>query len=313
MDIRSYLWHVAARMANIAGSIATYLPHQIQAWLIHLEQKTSQSARTRTLRFIFFHGMLKNCNRDIIVKKDAFHIGSALVRYTMELNLKDYVDRRYYFLNENEDLGKLIVNNLSKNDTYFDIGANIGHTALLAATVAGKVVAFEPEPAAFQKLTQNLARNGFSHVAIHNIAASDTTGSAQLFICKNNDGSHSMDKQFMGTVGNTYGDAITVSTRALNDMDLPYPTFVKIDVEGHEASALRGMSRYLPTVHYVYCETSISNFDEIKSLLSQYGFTNQYALDKQKGTFVPVTKEALASKRLFDILFVNTNAKEPIL
>jgi|SRR3989344_2660511 len=313
MDIRSFLWHMAARIAKSIGHIAGFMPFNVQTWLIHLQYDIRQSQRAQTLRFIFFHGMLEHCKQDILIKKEAFHIGNKTVHYIMELNLKDYIDRRCYFLHENEALGTFIINNLSKKDTYFDLGANIGQTTLLAATVAGKVIAFEPEPSAFQKLTYNLSLNTVPHVQIHNIAASDSTGSEKLFICKNNDGSHSMNQQFIKTVGNTYGEAISVPTRAINDMDLPFPTMVKIDVEGHEAAALRGMNRYLSSVQYVYCETSSSNFDTIKSLLSTHGFTTMYALDKQSGTFFPATKEALSSKRLFDILFINANAKQPIL
>jgi FkbM family methyltransferase len=78
-------------------------------------------------------------------------------------------------------------------DTVFDIGAHIGfYTLLLARLVgpAGKVLAFEPDPANFALLQQNVVLNRYANVALYNLALSSQAGSAALFLSGDNAGEH---------------------------------------------------------------------------------------------------------------------------
>ena len=56
--------------------------------------------------------------------------------------------------------------------TIVDVGASIGDFAVTAARrhPEGRVLAFEPDPAAFARLAGNMGRNGVRNVALHEVA-----------------------------------------------------------------------------------------------------------------------------------------------
>jgi FkbM family methyltransferase len=125
-----------------------------------------------------------------------------------------------------------------------DIGANIGNHTLAFATKAREVHAFEPIPYLFDILSSNVAGNGLQHVHIHNLALSDSAGSATInMVNAGNYGASSFDKRSEGTtpveVQLTTGDAF-VAAQQLARVD-----FIKIDVEAHEVFVLRGLMQTL--------------------------------------------------------------------
>lgn len=138
-------------------------------------------------------------------------------------------------------------------DTVFDLGANHGVYALLAARLvgpAGRVHAFEPNPRLAQLVDMSLRINGFAGWAqVHRIAASDRSGVARLFFTDSYSGGGSLS----GTAEQS--DASGTSKHAVDCRMMPLDTLfadpamrldvVKMDVEGHEGPALRGMRQLL--------------------------------------------------------------------
>lgn len=138
-------------------------------------------------------------------------------------------------------------------DTVFDLGANHGVYALMAARLvgaAGRVHAFEPNPRLAQLVDMSLRINGFAGWAqVHRIAASDRTGTARLFFTDSYSGGGSLS----GT--EEQSDATGASKHAVDcrlvplDTVFPDPAMrldvIKMDVEGHEGPALRGMRQLL--------------------------------------------------------------------
>ncbi len=125
-----------------------------------------------------------------------------------------------------------------------DIGAHIGYYSLLASRTvgqAGRVFSFEPEPRNRSFLEKNVAVNGSRNVTIIAAAASDAVGEHDLYIQKYNKGHHSF-----GRDGVTTGK-ITVKTttldEALHAYSDPALDIIKIDIEGAEPIALRGMQK----------------------------------------------------------------------
>lgn len=125
-----------------------------------------------------------------------------------------------------------------------DIGANIGNHTLAFATRASAVHAFEPIPYLFDVLSGNVARNGLTHVHVHNLALSDHAGSATInMVNAGNYGASSFDKRMEGTTPVT----VTLATgdSFVAGQDIPRVDFVKIDVEAHEVFVLRGLMQTL--------------------------------------------------------------------
>lgn len=134
-------------------------------------------------------------------------------------------------------------------DTVLDLGANHGVYALLASQIVGptgRVDAFEPNPRLARLVDLSLRLNGFSPWAqIHPVGVSEASGTAQLVFIDNFSGGGSV-----ALPGGTAaaGQSIECRLVALDEMfaDPAYrPDVIKMDVEGHEGRALRGMRRVL--------------------------------------------------------------------
>jgi FkbM family methyltransferase len=121
-------------------------------------------------------------------------------------------------------------------DLVFDVGANIGFTALLFWQSGARVIAFEPSPKAFRLL----ARNVEGKCEARQLAIADRSGTLFFNECAQLNLSHLADSG--------------IEVAAVTIDSLPErPTFIKIDVEGHEAAVLRGAAETMkagPTIFF---------------------------------------------------------------
>jgi FkbM family methyltransferase len=124
--------------------------------------------------------------------------------------------------------------------TVLDVGAHVGYYTLLAATLAGsagRVVAFEPNPANARFLRRHATINGLCNVEVVEAGVADGEGTARFDL-----GSGS------GTGRLSQGGEIEVRTVGLDQFCAERglePAVVKIDVEGGELDVLRGATRLL--------------------------------------------------------------------
>jgi FkbM family methyltransferase len=137
---------------------------------------------------------------------------------------------------------------LSEGDVILDVGANLGWNGVLfdRATPPGvHIYCFEPDPVNFEILSSNIALNGCEKVTCEAIGASAQDGTATLYVYPDkNTGKHSM-------VQNPKGAALEVPVRRLDSYlqekgIAPLAVkLIKIDVEGYEPVALKGMESIL--------------------------------------------------------------------
>ncbi len=149
---------------------------------------------------------------------------------------------------------------------FLDVGANIGSYSVLAAKVGGaSVIALEPVPDTFDKLTRNLLINGIQdRVEANRAAVGDAPGSL----------SFSADRDTMNqVVGADYnGASIQVQVVTLDELLRGRTAQVwKVDVEGFERQVLAGASQALadPDVALVLLEGEDA---DIKSTMRSHGF-----------------------------------------
>ena len=139
-------------------------------------------------------------------------------------------------------------------DVVWDVGANIGSFALLAARVVGPqghVVAIEPEAACAAAIRTNAARNGLHWLEVREVAATDRTRDVEMIVVGDSLWTRlaSVGEHDLAT------DRRLVGGCALDDLDAPAPALVKIDVEGAELDVLAGMRRVLEQARpVVVCE-----------------------------------------------------------
>jgi FkbM family methyltransferase len=134
------------------------------------------------------------------------------------------------------------VHNLVRpGDLALDLGAHIGYYTLLLARLVGpygRVFAFEPDPANFALLQRNVAANGYRNVELFNLAASDRTGPARLFLCGDNAGDHRI------WAPPEARPSVPIRTVELDSFFAGagyHFDFVKMDVQGAEGAVVRGM------------------------------------------------------------------------
>lgn len=146
-------------------------------------------------------------------------------------------------VHEKETTG-IFKSEIKEGDVVLDVGADIGYFACLAAKLVGdtgKIYAFEPNPNSLKYLKKNVGVNNLRNVIVVPNAVSDKRGAEKFFM----HGPHSSfgydrfsDKENFSTIESiTLDDFFGTNSARVN--------FVKIDVEGSEAKALRGMERLL--------------------------------------------------------------------
>jgi FkbM family methyltransferase len=148
-----------------------------------------------------------------------------------------------YFRDQRCEL-RALMQGLQPNDIAVDVGANKGSYlwALSRAVPQGRVFAFEPQPGLVEYLRSAVVSNGLKNVSIEPFGVSDKPGRLVLAIPGNQLGSpgasfeaHIREHQDAGT--------IEVAVTSLDEYfanEKQRIGAIKIDVEGHELSVLRG-------------------------------------------------------------------------
>lgn len=150
-----------------------------------------------------------------------------------------------------------LVDDLRRDDVFYDIGANIGNYTCFAANVItdGQLVAFEPYPPNVEQLERNLSHNAaVADIRIFELALSDSSGTME-FTAPDDKGPG------LGTATvHPEGNSMTVESVPGDDLvereNIPVPNVVKIDVEGAEPIVVRGLERTLAhdECRSLYCE-----------------------------------------------------------
>lgn len=139
----------------------------------------------------------------------------------------------------------LVRGEIGAGATVLDLGANIGYFTLLFAQLVGeqgRVFAFEPDPTNFEILSLNVERNGFQNVLLENKAVSDQPGMSRLFSNQTNRGDYRL---YDSGDGRESVEVVTVSLDQYLQGDQREIDFVKMDIQGGELAAVRGMEGLL--------------------------------------------------------------------
>lgn len=163
--------------------------------------------------------------------------------YSLFLDDKDSLDLRKDKIYDGDET-RFIESIVRPDWTCLDIGANIGYFTILMSRNCERVFAFEPDPYNYELLYVNKNWNDAKNVSIFNYAVTGYVGKVKLHECKFNRGMHRIypSKWCEGKV--TEVDTIPLDN--LKELEsIQKINFVKLDIEGAELGALRGMKKLL--------------------------------------------------------------------
>lgn len=237
-----------------------------------LNTKTSQLKKLIPPNYLYNEGTIRNIIRDDI-------------KY--ETDLSDYVEHSIFW-GLTDDGHKLLYRYIKPGSTIFDVGANIGDTALHFSKLtdtSGKVFAFEPDPVNYVKLKTNIARNDFNNIEALNFGLGRINSIEKLY--KVEPGNKGMNRILNQPEAKGAYTKITIRTidefvseQKLNNLDV-----IKIDVEGFEFSVLQGatntIEKFKPILFIEIDELNLNNngtsANELFGFVSNIGYSIQNA------------------------------------
>jgi FkbM family methyltransferase len=171
--------------------------------------------------------------------------------------------KRSYELSSFMHLGMIVI----------DCGAHIGLYSLKMAKSSKKIVSIEPEERNFRFLTLNIRLNRLmERIYPLKVAVADREGSTALFITRHS-GTHSI----VWAYGARRAENVkTITLDALiRKLGLDNIDVLKLDIEGAELLALKGLEKEAKSVRNIVLEvhTKIVNIKDLMQELSSKGFT----------------------------------------
>jgi FkbM family methyltransferase len=178
-----------------------------------------------------------------------------------------------------------------EGQTIYDVGAFEGVLTLFFARQAGdrgRVVAFEPHPANYERVVKNVELNDFSNVIIRNVGLGRARGELELMAPSGGLAGRASASENIKLAFGSQGLDVEVFKVPVNSLDqeigdssLPEPDFVKIDVEGLEFDVLQGMKetigrrkpRLFVEIHGAGPEAKRSNAGRVVGFLDDHGYS----------------------------------------
>lgn len=200
----------------------------------------------------------------------------------LRLDLKDDLSRMWYYWGYSgyERATVHVFSQLVQSKScVFDVGANIGYYTLLAASILegrGHVHAFEPCPAVFDWLSENVSLNEFQCVTLNKAALAESDGEQPLFLPSNRAGTNaSLVKDFTTQNAIVMSQTFRFDSYCRDNVDRRVD-LIKLDAEGAETSVLRGagtlLDKWAPDVICEVLEPYEQDLDRLFSAIAYRKF-----------------------------------------
>jgi FkbM family methyltransferase len=152
-----------------------------------------------------------------------------------------------------------------RGGTALDVGVWYGPWTARLGRLADRVVSIEPNPE-----LARLLRASFPAVQVIEAAASDQPGPARLWLPAGGRGAEGM-----ASLEHRSEWSVEVSRVTIDSLQLTGVRFIKMDIEGHEAAALRGAEHTIrrdSPVLLLELETRHQRIEDVVGLLAGWGY-----------------------------------------
>jgi FkbM family methyltransferase len=148
---------------------------------------------------------------------------------------------------------------IAPGDLVFDVGAHVGDRVAAFRRLGARVVAVEPQPALHRTLRVLFSRD--SGVALVPSAVGGDSGTAEMKINLANPTLSTLSRDFIAASRDAVGwqreswpTSLEVPVTTLDALIEAHgrPAFVKLDIEGFEAEALRGLSEAVAALSFEF-------------------------------------------------------------
>lgn len=173
----------------------------------------------------------------------------------------------------------------------YDLGASLGDSTFEFAQFGCKIVAVEPETYNFDRLRRRF--QGYAQITLINKAVSDKIGFRDLHRQANGSGLHTFEQIWVDAIGGAkdikwrrraeFGGTVSVYCTNLSLLFSRYgcPSFLKLDVEGHEWNILAQLTDPIAVITF---EAILPEFREnTKSIVSHLNSLSSGVYFKIKG------------------------------
>jgi FkbM family methyltransferase len=174
----------------------------------------------------------------------------------MPCDLGEMLQRQFYFFGTyflEEDILGCWETAAKAAKVVFDVGANAGIYSLAALAAQPSVIvhAFEPTPEIAARLRASAKLNGLDHLHVHEVAVLNKNGRASLNRFRGELGSNEGMNFILGDLGDSGTERVQAVCldQFCRDHSIAYVDLMKIDIQGHEYSALEGAEWLIRSGH----------------------------------------------------------------
>lgn len=188
--------------------------------------------------------------------------------------------------NESEFI-RLFLSEVQPGIIFFDIGSCLGLYAIHASLYKATVFAFEPDPSLRKRLRRNIQLNHQQNsISLIPWAVSSNTGKVNFY-------TNGVEGKSPSLSAESDRNCIVVDTdsidHAIDRKILPRPSLIKLDIEGAEILALRGMTNLLKLsqnlsifieFHPHLLENFGSSVEECETIVKNLGYSEEYRVSR---------------------------------
>jgi FkbM family methyltransferase len=190
------------------------------------------------------------------------------------------------------------IDSLPLGSTFYDLGSCVGGFGIYACSKELKVIAFEVDSANYEGLMINykLNKDNFSenhYFKSFNIGIADKKRKVILRIGQPEIGGHqkTLDLQEDDcadtiVIGNSLREVeVNSIDEVIEEYNLPYPNYLKIDIDGSEYAFVKGASKVLSYCTSLIIEINVYHrlFPKILEILEHHGLKETFRSNKDLG------------------------------